>query len=88
MNKVKELFSSMTDDELRVAIEELKRSEETGFVGDIVREWARKTGEITGGFTATDFFMTQISILKEAAFRWCPKNEFDHTDDTDSAQSN
>lgn len=72
MNKVKELFESMTDNELKAAIEELKQSEDTGFVGDIIREWARKYSEITGGFTTTDFFMTQVNILKEAAFRWCP----------------
>lgn len=72
MNKIKELFKSMTDDELKSAVEELKRSEDTGLVGDTIREWARKSGEITGGFTTTDFFMTQVNILKEAAFRWCP----------------
>jgi len=72
MNKVKELFASMTDAELKTAIEELKQSETTGLVGDIIREWARKSGQITGGFTTTEFFMTQVNILKEAAFRWCP----------------
>jgi hypothetical protein len=71
MNKVKELFASMSDDELKAAVQELKQSEKTGLVGDIIREWAKKSGEITGGFTTTDFFMTQINILKEAAFRWC-----------------
>lgn len=71
MNKLKQLFSSMTDDELRDAIEELRKSEETGLVGDVVRYWASKSGEITGGFTTTDFFMTQVNILKEAAFRFC-----------------
>ena len=72
MNKVKELFASMSDDELKAAVQELKQSEETGLVGDVIREWAKKSGEITGGFTTTDFSMTQINILKEAAFRWCP----------------
>lgn len=75
MNKIRELFSSMNDDELVNAIAEIKQSEETGLVGDIVREMSRRTGEITGGFTATDFLMTQINILKEAAYRWCPNNE-------------
>lgn len=70
MNKIKELFASMSDDELRIAIGELKKSEENGIIGDVIREWARKSGEITGGFTVTDFYMTQMNILKEAAFRW------------------
>lgn|SRR5574343_101775 len=73
MNKIKELFQSMTDAELREAVEEIKESEKTGFIGDVVRGWAKKSGEITGGFTTTDFFMTQMNILKEAAFRWCPQ---------------
>lgn len=75
MDKIKELFSSMTDDELKLAVTELKKSEESGFIGDIVREWARKSGEITGGFTTTDFYMVQVNIFKEAAFRWCPTSE-------------
>lgn len=73
MNKIKELYSSMSDEDLRVAIEEMRQSEETGLVGETVRKFAKLSGEITGGLTTTDFFMTQINILKEAAFRWCPK---------------
>lgn len=72
MNKIKEMFSKMTDSELKKAIDELRESEDSGLIGDTIREWARKSGEITGGFTNTDFFMTQVNILKEAAFRWCP----------------
>lgn len=75
MNKIKELFSSMSDSELKEAIEELRESEKTGLIGDVVREYARRTGEITGGSTTTDFYMTQVNILKEAAFRWTPKSE-------------
>lgn len=72
MNKMKELFNSMTDAELKSAIEELKQSEHTGMVGETIREWARKSGEITGGLTTIEFFITQVNILREAAFRWCP----------------
>ena len=60
----------MSDDELKEALDEIRKSEETGIIGDVVRHWARKSGEITGGFTTTDFYMTQVNILREAAFRW------------------
>lgn len=71
MNKLQELFKSMTDAELKSAIEEIKQNEDTGLIGDKIRECAKKSGEITGGFTTSDFYMTQMNILKEAAFRWC-----------------
>lgn len=70
MNAIKQLYSSMTDDQLREALEEIRQSEATGLVGEIVRHWAKKSGDLTGGFTATDFFMTQINIMREAAYRW------------------
>lgn len=71
MNKLHELFNNISDSELKEAIQEIKNSEKTGHVGDIVRNYARLSGEITGGFTTTDFFMTQVNLLKQAAFRWC-----------------
>ena len=51
-------------------IEEIRESEKTGYIGDLVREYARKTGEITGGLSTTDFYMVQINLFKEASFRW------------------
>jgi hypothetical protein len=72
MNKIQQLFSDISDEELRLAINEIKESEETGFVkeGGLVRKYATLTGEITGGLTTTDFYMVMINLLKQAAFRW------------------
>ena len=70
MNKVVELFKSISDADLKLVIEEIRESEKTGYIGDLVREYARKTGEITGGLSTTDFYMVQINLFKEASFRW------------------
>lgn len=75
MNVVKLLFSEISDDDLKLAIEELIESDVTGFIKEdgYVRKYARLTGELTGGFTTTDFFMTTVNLLKEGAFRWVKK---------------
>ncbi len=72
MNPITKLFSDISDEELKAAIIEIKQSDITGYVADngYVRKYAKLTGEITGGFTTTDFYMTTINFLKQAAFRW------------------
>lgn len=42
MNKIKQFFSDISDSKLVELIEELKISDENGFIGDKVRELARK----------------------------------------------
>jgi hypothetical protein len=37
MNAIKQIFSSITDDELKKAVDEILQSEETGLIGDTVR---------------------------------------------------
>ena len=61
----------MSDQEIGEAIKEIRETETTGIIPDdgVIKKYARLTGEITGGFTVTDYFMTQINILKEAAYR-------------------
>ena len=72
MNKIVELFNNISDEELKMAITEMKESEKTGYIvmDGIVRKYGRLTGEITGGFTTADFFMVQMNLYKTAAFRW------------------
>lgn len=72
MNKIVELFNNISDEELKLAIAEMKESEITGFIkiDGVVRKYGRLSGEITGGLTTTDFFMVQINLYKTAAFRW------------------
>jgi hypothetical protein len=78
MNKVKELFDGISDEELRLSIAEIKEGQVTGWIkeGGVVRKYAKLSGEITGGFTTTDFLMSQVSLLTVAAFRWADINRF------------
>lgn len=70
MNQIQILFNSITDEELKRAITEIKESETTGLIGDVVRKWTKLSNEITGNNYATDLFMTQTNLLKLAAYRW------------------
>jgi len=72
MNKIKELFKNIASPELKEAILEIRESDTTGFIKEegYVRKYGKLTGEITGGFTTTDFYMVQLNLLKEAAYRW------------------
>lgn len=72
MNPIIKLFEDISDEDLREAILELKESDKTGFIkeGGYVRKYAKLTGDITGSATTTDFFMTTVNLLKQAAFRW------------------
>jgi hypothetical protein len=75
MNPIHELYNNISDDKLKLAIEELIESDATGFIKEdgYVRKYARLSGEFTGGFTTTDFFMTTVNLLKQGAFRWSKK---------------
>lgn len=66
------LFKNISDEDLKRAVKEMREAEETGIIqtDSIVRKYARLSGEITGGTTTTDFYMIQINLLKEAAYRW------------------
>lgn len=72
MNKIVELFENISDEDLKKAVLELKESDKTGYIkeGGYVRKYAKLTGDITNSFTTTDFFMTTVNLLKQAAFRW------------------
>jgi hypothetical protein len=74
MNEIQKLFNDIPDEELREAILEIKESDVTGYVKEngYVRKYGRLTGELTRGVTTTDFFMTTINLLKQAAYRWTP----------------
>ena len=70
-NPIKKLFAEIPMEDLREAVLEIKESDKTGFIkeGGLIRKYAKLSGELTGGFTTTDFFMTTINILKEYSFR-------------------
>lgn len=71
MNKVLEIFEQISVDELRLAIAEIKTSESTGIIEEgIVRKYANKISGITGNPISTELFMTQMNLLRQAAFKW------------------
>lgn len=72
MNPIKKMFDDISDAELCDAISEIKESETNGIIkkDGIVRKYSKLSGEITGGATTTDFYMVQINLLKQAAYRW------------------
>lgn len=74
INEVTKIFSDMTDEELVLVIQEMKEDGPQGFVRTegIVREKCHRIHEITGGNTYEHLMMVQMSILKEAAFRFTP----------------
>lgn len=72
MNKVGEIFSEISDLNLVVAIEEIQEADDTGFFSDTstVRHYTEVAMEYTNNPFATELLMTQLSFLKEAAYRW------------------
>lgn len=70
MTEIKEIFSSLSDQELRDAINEIKESDKTGLIGPIVRELALKVSQITNTSVSSELFGAQILVLKEGAYRW------------------
>jgi hypothetical protein len=70
MDKVLELFSSISNEELRLAIQELKESRKSGIIPDgIVRKYKKLVDEILG-YGTTQLFMIEVNLYQEAAFRW------------------
>jgi hypothetical protein len=72
MNTVTKIFQDIPDDELKLAVLEIAKSDTTGIMesDSIVRKYAKITTEVTNNSTSTDLFMVQINLLKQAAFRW------------------
>jgi ribonuclease HI len=72
MNKVLQVFEQISDEELRRAIAEIKISENSGIIetNSVVRKYANTISGITGNPPSNELFMTQMSLLRQAAFRW------------------
>lgn len=66
------LFSDLTDEDLVLAIAEIKENSKNGFIKDdgFVREMARKMKEITMVEGSMDLTFSEINLLREAAYRW------------------
>jgi hypothetical protein len=74
MNKVTEVFSGMTSEELVLAIKEMKEDSLQGIirVDGIVREKCAMVHKIAGGSLHDHLMMSQFAILQEAAYRFTP----------------
>jgi len=71
MNKITKLFEDMSNDELKLAITEIKEDGASGIIRDgVVRKYARLSGEITESPMSNLLIFTEINILRQAAFRW------------------
>jgi hypothetical protein len=73
-NKVTKIFSDMTDEELVLVIAEMKEDDPQGIIREngIVRSKCKMVHDIMGGNTYEYLMMVQISIMKEAAYRFTP----------------
>ena len=81
-NKVTKIFSDMTDEELVLVIAEMKEDDPQGIIREngIVRSKCKIVHNITGGNIYEHLMMVQISIIKEAAYRFTPTmDELTHT---------
>ena len=69
-NRITEIYSSIPDDELILAVNEIKQQEIDGNFPEnsIVRHYAREFSKIIG--MPPDIHIGMVAILKEASFRW------------------
>lgn len=74
-NPIVKLFENISEEELKKAILEIKKDNLTGIIheGGIVRKYAKLIGNITDEPISANLMMSQINLLKEAAFRWVDK---------------
>jgi hypothetical protein len=72
MNEVTKLFSDLTDDQVREAVNQIREDEPTGIIrmDGYVRDLSTKCGEITGQSAFTHLTMVHMSIFREAAYRF------------------
>lgn len=70
MNRITEIFNSISEIELKNAIIEIKESNDSGIipVDGYVRKYANLIREISGN--DLNLFASKINLLEEASFRW------------------
>ena len=72
-NAITELYTNLTDEQLREAILQMKEDEPLGIIrtDGWVRKLAKQVCEILGGTDmSTHLFLSQTNIFKEAAYRF------------------
>jgi len=72
-NPITEIYENLTDEQIKEAVLEMKEDEKMGLIrmDGWVRKLTKKVCEITGETNlSTHLFLTQNSILREAAYRF------------------
>jgi hypothetical protein len=74
INEVTRVFSDMANEDLALAIQEMREDGPKGIVRQdgIVRQICKQVHRIVGGNAYEHLAMTQYSILQEAAYRFTP----------------
>jgi hypothetical protein len=73
-NEITKVFSDMSDEELVLAIQEMKEDGPQGIIrmDGIVRKKCKIVNKIVGGSIYEHMMMVHFSILQEAAYRFTP----------------
>lgn len=72
--RIFEFYAKISDDELKDIVLEIKESEKSKVIGPLVEKYIRLSAQITGELPTTNqFLMAQISLIREAAYRWIAK---------------
>ena len=74
-NQVTKIFTDMTDMELSQFVSEMKEDAPQGIIrmDGVVRSKCKMVHAIVGGNVYEHLTMVQVSIMKEAAYRFTPK---------------
>lgn len=77
MDEIKKLFENISDEELLLAVSEIKEDSESGIIREgVVRKYSKLACEMTNEpRLSTHLYLSEISILKQAAFRWLKANK-------------
>lgn len=79
VNSIENLFQSLTDAELKQAVKEIYEDNKLGYIRSegFVRKLAEKSNTISNTSVSTMLFLSEISILRQAAFRWLLENKIE-----------
>ena len=75
-NVIQNLYQSLTDSQLKEALVEIQESSKTGIIPDgHLRRIANQIAELTLTPVSTQLMMTEVEILRLAAYKWLNLNQ-------------
>ena len=85
MNKVVEIYRSLTDNEVKELVQEMSECDVTGHFTENskIRELCKTVAKVTGLDVSSNLLMTQMAVYKEAANRWLFEQEMKDLDRDD-----